>query len=379
MDDFFAVSPPIHRSVAFGYRSMQELEEVFAGRKPGFCYARFSNPTTEQFEDVMATLEQGESAVAFSSGMAAIHAVLRAFDIGAKPTILAAQDIYGATHTALVELRDAFGCKVQFTDLTDLATTQQLIATLRPRVLIMETISNPLIKVADLPALAAMIHEVGGLLVVDNTFASPFLFQPLVHGADVVVHSATKFISGHGDVLAGVAVASTAFCERLFEIRKSTGANLGAQDAWLLLRSLRTLAVRMERHNQNACKVAAWLTSQPRVVKVNHLSLATHPQHELAQRLFGGKYFGSLLSFELMGAGQAEVFRFFEKLKICIPVTTLGEVATVVLYPPHASHRGLSPQERELYGIKANLVRVSVGIEDHKDICADLGQALATS
>ncbi len=243
----------------------------------------------------------------------------------------------------------------------------------------METVSNPLLKVADLPALADIAHRYGAALLVDNTFATPYLVRPLALGADIVVHSATKYLGGHGDVLAGVVITPAARREALMEVLKTTGANLGPVEAWLLLRGLRTLVLRVERQFANALTVARWLEAHPRIARVLYPGLPSHPQHERAARLFGGRGFGGIVTFELKDAGQREVFRFLDRLRLCIPATSLGDIQTLVLYPAHSSHRGLSPEERAALGITDGMVRLSVGIEAVEDILSDLGRALTSS
>jgi len=246
----------------------------------------------------------------------------------------------------------------------------------KPRLVLVEAISNPLLKVADLPALAEMAHGVGGVLAVDSTFATPYLLQPLVWGADYVVHSATKYLGGHGDVLGGVVVATAARCQEMRELVKLIGGNLGPTEAWLVLRGLKTLPLRMRQQCENALKVAQWLADQPEVARVNYPGLPMHPQHALAKRLFRWGLFGGMISFELAGADRSQVFRFMEALRLCLPATTLGDVYSLVLYPAMSSHRVLPPAERERIGISDGLVRLSVGIEEVGDIIADLEQAL---
>jgi cystathionine gamma-synthase/methionine-gamma-lyase len=221
-----------------------------------------------------------------------------------------------------------------------------------------------------------MARGVGAALIVDSTFSSPYLFRPLEHGADYAVHSATKYLGGHGDVMAGVVACSAERGHDLRERQKLLGANLGPQEAWLALRGLKTLALRMRQHCANAQAVAEWLAGQPAVAGVNHPGLPGHPQHELAARLFGGRGFGGMLSFDLKDAGQADVFRFMEALELVLPATTLGDIYSLTLYPAHSSHRQVGPEVRAALGIGDGLVRLSVGIEEADDIITDLGQAL---
>jgi cystathionine beta-lyase/cystathionine gamma-synthase len=367
---------PIHPSVTYLHERMQDLDRVFGGTQQGYVYARYGNPTVAALEEAVATLEEGEVAVAFASGMAAIHAALLAAGARAGAAVVAAQDLYGATYALLDQLLRSQGVDVRFVDIADPDAVEAACAEWRPVALLVETVSNPLLKVADLPALAGAAHRHGAALLVDNTFATPCLVQPLTAGADMVVHSATKYLGGHGDVLGGVVVTLAARREDLFGVLKLTGANLGPQEAWLLLRGIKTLPLRMRQHCENGLAVARWLESHPKVSRVLYPGLPSHPQHDLAGRLFQGRGYGGMVAFDLAGADQSTVFCFFEALRLCLPATTLGDVHTLVLYPAHSSHRALSLQERVRVGIGDGLVRMSVGIEAVEDVLSDLEQAL---
>jgi cystathionine beta-lyase/cystathionine gamma-synthase len=375
--DYTPTVTPIHPSVTYTYDRMEDLDGVFGGTRQGYVYGRYGNPTVTALEEAVATLEDGESALAFASGMAAIHAALLAAGARAGSAVVAAQDVYGATYALLDQLLWSQGVTVQFVDATDLEAVESACRDLKPAALLVETISNPLLKVADLPALAGIAHQYGSALLVDNTFATPFLVQPLSLGTDIVIHSTTKYLGGHGDVLGGIVVTSHAQRARLFEVLKVTGGNSGPHDAWLVLRGIKTLPLRMQQHNANGLAVARWLEAHPKVSYVNYPGLVSHPQHQVATRLFGPRGYGGMVSFVLSGAGQNEVFQFFESLRLCVPATTLGDVHTLVLYPAHSSHRALSPEERSRIGIDDGLVRLSVGIEAVEDIINDLDQALA--
>ncbi len=373
--DFTPVTTPIWTTVGYLYDSMDDLDTVFDGKKRGQVYLRYSNPTTEAFENAIADLEMADAAQAYSSGMAAIHAALLAAGVKAGTAVVAALDVYGATFSLLNSLFKSMDVTLHMVDVTNHAEVESALKESRAIVLFAETISNPLLKVADIPALAGLARRYGASLLVDNTFATPYMFNPIAHGADMCIHSATKYISGHGDTLAGVVATTGGNKKKLFELNKLVGSVLGPFEAWLALRGLKTLPLRMKQHCRNANRIAEWLTKHPRVAKVNYPGLDSHPQHSLAEKLFQDRY-GGMLSFELKDAGRAEAYRFMEALEICLPATTLGDVYSLVLHPATSSHRSLTPEQRAQVGISDGLVRLSAGIEDVEDILSDLEKAL---
>ncbi len=375
--DYTPVSTPIWPTVGYVYENMDDMDAVFAGTKEGYVYPRYASPTVTAFEQAVASLEGAEAVQAYSTGMAAIHAALLVAGARAGATVLAALDVYGATFSMLRGLFATLGVKAQLVDATDLIAVENAIKESHPALLLVETISNPLLKVADIPALSSITRAYGVALLVDNTFASPFLFTPLSHGADFVIHSATKYLAGHGDVMAGVIATSAENKNKLYEMNKLVGATLGPFEAWLTLRGLKTLPLRMRQQCQNALIIAEWLNQHPRVTQVNYPGLLQHQQHTLATQLFEDRGYGGVLSFEITGADKKTVFRFMEALQMCLPATTLGDVYSLVLHPATSSHRSLTPDERSRVGIPDGLVRLSAGIEEVNDILADLEQALA--
>jgi cystathionine beta-lyase/cystathionine gamma-synthase len=375
--DYTPVVSPIHPTVGYLYDSLDDLDAIFATTREGYVYPRYGSPTVAAFEAVMAELEEGEAAHAFASGMGAIHAALLAAGVRSGTAVVAALDLYGATYTLLNRLFAELGAATRFVDVADLAGVEAVLAETRPVALVAETISNPLLKVADLPALADLAHRHGAQLLVDNTFASPYLCTPLSYGVDFVIHSATKFIGGHGDVMAGVVVTSGENRRELYELNKLVGGVLGPFEAWLAMRGVKTLPLRVRQQCANAARIAEWLAGHPQIARVNYPGLPDHPQHDLAHQLFGERGFGGVLSFEIANADQAVGFRFMEALKLCLPATTLGDIYTLVLHPATSSHRSLSPEARARVGIGDGLLRLSAGIEDAADIIADLEQALA--
>jgi cystathionine beta-lyase/cystathionine gamma-synthase len=376
--DFTPVATPIYPTVGFLYDSMDDLDAIFATTRDGYVYPRYGSPTVAAFEAAMAGLEGGEAAHAFASGMAAVHAALLAAGARAGRGVVAALDLYGATYTLLNRLFTELEVRARFVDVTDLTALEAAIAEILPVAVVVETISNPLLKVADVPALVNLAHRHNTWLLVDNTFASPYLCNPLAYGADFVIHSATKYIGGHGDVMAGVVVTSRENRAELFELNKLVGGVLGPFEAWLALRGVKTLPLRVRQQCANAARIAQWLSQHPKIARVNYPGLPTHPGHELARHLFDGRGFGGMLSFEIAGADRATAFRFMEALELCLPVTTLGDIYTLVLHPATSSHRSLSAEERRQVGISDGLVRLSAGIEDVDDIIADLEKALAS-
>ena len=379
---FTPVVTPIYHASSYVYDEMETLDAAFAGTFDGPMYTRYGNPTVSALEAAVAALEGGEAALAYGSGMAAIHGALLAAGARDGTSVVAAQDCYGATYSLLSRLLASQGVTPRFVDTADFAAVEAAFAAARAAgapaaALFVETISNPLLKVADLLALAELAHAAGAALIVDNTFASPYLCRPLGLGADYVVHSATKYLGGHGDVLGGVTVTSAARRRELNEVNKLVGANLGPQEAWLVLRGIKTLPLRVQRQCENARQVAAWLADHPQVSHVNYPGLASHPQHALAARLLEQGAFGAMISFDIRNGDRAVVFRFMEALRLVLPATTLGDVYSLALYPAHSSHRALDPDLRRRIGIGDGLVRLSVGIEDPADIVADLAQALA--
>ena len=354
------VATPIYASATFTYDSMQEIDEVFAGQRAGYIYTRYGNPTVGALEAAMRELEGGAVACAYSTGMAAVHAALLACDLKAGSTVLASQDLYGATTSLLQHVFSAFGVNTVTLDYSDLAKLRETAREIHPQLLVAETISNPLLKVCDIETTAAIAHEQNARLIIDNTFASPYLRQPLKLGADMVVHSATKYLGGHADTMGGIVVSRDEFdYQALFSVMKLVGGVLGVWEAHEILRGLKTLGVRMDRQCDNARRLASRLSENARVSRVHYPNI------------------GALVSIELREGTREGAFRFMDALQLCVRSTSLGDVFTSVLHPATASHRDLLPARRQEWGIVDGLVRISVGIESFDDIVADIEQALA--
>lgn len=360
LPDAQPVSTPIYASATFTYASMKEIDQVFGGEKQGFVYTRYGNPTTAALEEAVREVEEGAVACAYATGMAAIHAALIACDLKAGSTVLASQDLYGATTNLLNNVFANFGVKTVTADYSDLKSVREKASEVRPQVMIAETISNPLLKVCDIEACVEIASANGARLIIDNTFATPYLRQPLKLGAGMVVHSATKYLGGHADVMGGIVISRDEMdAAALLSVMKLVGGVMGVWEAHEILRGLKTLAVRMERQCENASKLASYLSEHDGVARVHYPGL------------------GALVSIELRDGTQDAAFRFMDALKLCVRSTSLGDVFTSVLHPATASHRDFLPAKRQEWGILDGLVRISVGIEKVDDIIADVDQALA--
>ncbi len=371
------VATPIYATAAFTYDRMEDVDKVFSGEGGDYVYTRHGNPTVAAFEEAVTVLEGGAGACAYASGMAALHAALFACDLTPGSTVLASRDLYGATLGLLNHIFAPAGVKTVTADFTDLDEVREKARALKPKALVAETISNPLLKVCDLHGCAVIAKETGARLVVDNTFASPFLCQPLTLGADFVVHSATKYLSGHGDSMGGVVVARHApDLKALTSVMKLVGGVLSVWEAHHLLRGIKTLGLRLERQCDNAQKLASLLMPNPRLARVHYPSRSEASSSGLLDRVLRQPHAGALVSIELKDNTRAAAFRFMNALQLCLRLTSLGDVATGVSHSASSSHREVSPEIRAALGITEGLVRISVGIEDVADLNADIAQAL---
>ena len=374
------VSTPIYASSTFTYGSMAEVDKVFAGEMPGYVYTRYANPTLTALENAVHALEGGFAASAFGSGMAALHAALLACDLAPGVSVLASQDLYGATINLLNTVFTSFGVNTVMTDYSDLDELERKARETRPRIMIAETISNPLLKVCDLVRCAEIAHAAGARLIVDNTFATPYLCRPLELGADIVVHSATKYMGGHADVMGGIVVA----CEEpqhnaLRSIMKLAGGIMSPYDAHAILRGLKTLALRVERQCANARTIAEKLSAHHRVARVHYPGLATGDARRVLERTLRPNYGGAMVAIELANNTREGAFGFMDALRLVVRSTSLGDVFTSAMNPATSSHREVAPARRRALGISDGLVRMSIGIEHVDDILADLDQALGAS
>ena len=373
-----SISTPIYLSTTFPHENVEQTDRVLGGEEPGYSYGRYGNPTVAAFEGAVADLEGQGQAFAFASGMAATHAALLAAELGSGTTVLAAEQLFGSTATLLVQIFGASGVEVRFVDTCDLDAIEKKVDQLKPRAVVIETISNPLLRVSDVPRIAEISRAAGSTLIVDATFGTPYLQRPLELGADIVVHSATKYLSGHGDLTAGLVITDAPYDAALDQIRKLVGGVMGPFEAWLALRGLKTLPLRMRRQCENASEVASRLAAHPKVEHVYYPGAKDHPDNEIARRVLSGA--GGLVSFELTvddpEGGRETAFRFLNALKMCTRAPSLGDIYTLAIHPSSASHRELSPSRRERLGVKENLIRVSLGIEHPDDVIEDIEQAL---
>ena len=370
------VTTPIHTATSYFYDSMEQLDRVFAGEEDGYCYSRYDNPTNHALEELMAKLENGHGALACASGMLAIEVALQVALTDRRRSVVAAHALYGATIRVLMNVLEPTGVDVRLVDVCDLDALARAVEEQKPGCILIETISNPLLRVPDIARIAEIARAAGAALVVDNTFATPLMVRPLELGAHLVVHSATKYLAGHGDVLAGVIVSDQPHYQTLRGLSRATGPVLGPFESYLTMRGIKTFPLRMERQCANAGRLAEWLASHPKVERVYFPGRPDHLDAAAIAKLFPPGLYGGMVSFELKGAGREEVFRFMDALRLVVRATSLGDVHSMVLYPVMSSHRDIAPKQRERMGIRDNLVRLSAGIEAVDDVIADLAQAL---
>jgi cystathionine beta-lyase/cystathionine gamma-synthase len=370
---------PIHLATTYFYETAEQLDRIFGHEEEGPSYSRYENPTNSALEELTTALENGHGSLATCSGMTALQIAFQAALLDRPHSILSSSSIYGATVKMLDQILNPFGVDVRYVDMCDLAAVEKALATQKPGCVFLESISNPLLRVADIPKIAAMTRAVGAALVVDNTFATPMLLRPLDLGANLVVHSATKYLAGHGDVLGGVIISDAENHENVRMLSRIAGGTLGPFESYLTMRGIKTLALRYRRQCQNAAKLAECLALHPAVERVYYCADVRHPDAATIQQLFSPGLFGGIFAFEIRNADKAAVLRFMTRLKLIVPGTSLGDVHTLLLYPAMASHRDIAPKTRARMGIRENLVRVAAGIEDVEDIYADLDSALRES
>jgi O-succinylhomoserine sulfhydrylase len=365
-------SDPLFFTSSYVFRTAADAAATFAGDMPGNVYSRYTNPTVHSFEERIAALEGGEQAVATSTGMSAILATVMSL-CSAGDHVLVSKSVFGSTISLFEKYFKRFGVQVDYVPLAELSGWD---AAIKPntKLLFVESPSNPLAELVDIAALAEIAHAKGAMLVVDNCFCTPALQQPLRMGADVVVHSATKFIDGQGRAMGGVVVGRREQMKEVVGFLRTAGPSLSPFNAWLFLKGLETLNIRMRAHCQSALELAQWLEQQDGIEKVHYAGLESHPQHDLAKRQ--QKAFGAVVSFEVKG-GKDGAWRFIDATRLISITANLGDTKTTITHPSTTSHGRLSPQEREAAGIRDSLIRVAVGLEDVADLKADLARGLA--
>jgi len=367
-------SPALYQASSYEFADLDDVEAIYAGSRQGSIYGRYGGPNALHFESAIAELEFSEDSVGAASGMAAIDAAL-ALVLRAGDRVICTTELYGGTYSLLENDYQERGVIVDFVDQTDLAAVEAAFESGKAKALYVESLTNPLMHVADIPRLATIAHRHGAILIVDATFASPALAQPVRWGADLVLHSVGKYLGGHGDVGAGVLSGRRDLIERARAYLVRTGATLPHFEAWLALRGVRTLGLRMTRHSENARAVAAALATMPGVVRVHHPSLPSHPQHALARELYP-QGTGGIVAFDIVG-GRPEVAQFVKGLETIAIVHSLGEIASTISYSVLSSHRPVPKATRDKLGVTDATLRLSCGIEHAEDIIADLAHACA--
>lgn len=365
-------SEPMFLTSSFVFESAAHAAACFGGTEKGNIYSRFTNPTVRTFEQRLAALEGGERAVATSSGMAAIMATCMGL-LQAGDHVVCSRSVFGTTNVLFEKYMKKFGVQTSFVPQTDVAAWQAAM-TPQTKLLFVETPSNPLCEIADIRALADVAHQHGALLVVDNCFCTPALQKPLELGADIVIHSATKFIDGQGRCLGGAVVGRQKEMEEVFGVVRTCGPTMSAFNAWVFLKGLETLRLRMNAHSDNALALATWLEARPEVARVHYAGLPSHPQHELAKRQ--QSKFGGVVSFELKG-GRDNAWRFIDATRLMSITANLGDTKSTITHPATTTHGRLSPEAKAAAGITEGLIRIAVGLEDVGDLQRDCERGLA--
>ncbi len=374
-DDWGSTALPLLPSTSYRSPSAQRLDRLMGGEEDGFSYSRHGSPNIAGLSRAMEQLEEASVAVSTASGMAATDAALYACGLARGDRVLVSRDVYGASLGLLAAMwKEEVGIDVVTADLTDSAGLAALMDRVKPRAVLFETISNPLLKVVDGPLLIRLAHEAGAQVIADNTFATPLTFRPMNWGADLVVHSATKYLGGHGDAMGGIVAGRETYRDRLHDYLKLRGAVLGPFEAWLIHRGLRTLSVRYQRQSASAAQLASVLADSRKFLRVYYPLRPDHPTYSVASTLTGGSSGGAVVTVDLPG-GKDQVFRFLDHLQFVGSATTVGDVYTLCLYPLIASHRNLTAEQRRAMGITGGTVRISVGLEDPGDIAQDVLRA----
>ena len=368
---------PIYQATTYYFKNASSLEAMLAGRRDGYAYSRWGTVTNSALESALSTLLGGGVTIATSSGMAANFAALQAAGLRSGATLLVSREIYGNTYDILKNHYEKNGARCVFADFKDGAALETLIDRERPDVVFFEVLANPTLSVIDAPRVIAAAHAAGAKVVVDNTFATPYLYRPFFDGVDFETHSLTKYINGHGDALGGSITCRPEEFRNLEGIVCTQGSVLSPDAARLIMRGLKTFALRMRQHCATAKALAAFLAGRPEIENVRFPGLESHSTHQVAKRLFRPGEYGGMLCFDLKGKGKEDAFRFIDALKLVTPAGSLGDVKSLIVHPSSTTHHSLSAEEKLGIGIADSTVRLSVGIEDPEDLLADFRGALA--
>jgi len=371
-----ALNPPVYLNATFAFESTEQGQKRFLGEEPGYIYSRVGNPTETVLEEKLANLEGGEAALAVASGMGAITSLIWSY-VEPGDEIVIDKTLYGCTFAFFSEGIKKFGVEPRFVDFTQPAELQQALSA-KTRFLFFETPSNPNMRIIDIAKVCDMAHEIGARVIVDNTYCTPYLQRPIEMGADFVVHSLTKYLSGHGDLVSGAIIGPGEDIQHIhyFGVKHMTGAVISPFDAYLTIRGLKTLEIRMDRHCQSAQKLAEAIKRHPGVEQIYYPGLVSHPQHELAKKQMHD--FGGMIAFELKGGYEAGI-RFMDSVQLAMRAVSLGEAETLVQHPASMTHITYPPEIRMQHGISEGLIRISVGLENLDDLMTDIQQALDKS
>ena len=364
-------SVPMYLTSSFVFPSAEEMRDTFTGQQKGIIYSRYSNPNTDEFIGKVCQMEDAEDGFATASGMSAVFASMAAF-LETGDHIIASRAVFGSTHQVLTQILAKWGIKHTYVDPSNVSTWDAAVQE-NTKMLVLESPSNPGLTLVDLEAAGAFAQKHGLIFNIDNCFATPYLQQPAKYGADLIVHSGTKWMDGQGRVLAGIVVGKAELIEKVRFFCRHTGPALSPFNAWVLSKSLETLAVRLDRHCANAFALAEFLETQPAIARVNYPFLPSHPQHDLAKKQM--RHGGGLVTFELKGGAKAAM-QMLNRIQLCSLTSNLGDTRTIMTHPSSTTHSKLSEEERLVVGITPGMIRVSVGLENIEDIKADLAQAL---
>lgn len=374
--DFLSPVAPIYASTSFYYDNFQSLIDMIEGEKGGYGYSRWSSPTTATLERAISSFEESGGSIACSSGMASIHLALISSGIKNGSTVLCSTDVYGSSIDLLKVFFSRFGVNTVYCDFTDLNVVEDYLKKYNPHIILFEVLTNPIIKVVDAPSVINLAHKYNAKVIVDNTFTTPFLFKPMLHGADFVCNSISKYLAGHGDVLAGAVSCSEDNTREVQFTMAHIGSALHGFVSWLALRGLKTFSIRMEKHCSNALELAKFLEQHPLVENVSYPGLTSHKQHLLASQLLLRGHYGGMISFDICGGNRNDAFNFLDNLEFLIPTGSLGDVHSLIIHPASTTHHTLSMEELNKIGISESTLRISVGIEDIEDVKEEINQAL---